>query len=116
MIQSMFILAQTPQGQGRQGGDGGMTFLIGMMLFVGVFFFMTTRSQRRERKKKAAMIDALKKNDRVMTVGGVIGTVVSVKESEVVLKVDEATNTRMTFSRRSVQQVITSDEDLKVEA
>ena len=115
MIERIIILAQATEGQGAPRSGGSGTFLIGMLLFVGVFFFMSTRSQRREKKKKAEMIAALKKNDRVMTIGGVIGTVVSLKDHEVVLKVDEATNTRMTFTRRSIQQVITGDEELQTE-
>ncbi len=112
MIDHMFaILSQTQQQQ-----PSGAPLFIGMILFVGVFFYMTSRSQRREKATKAKMIENLAKNDRVMTIGGVIGTVVAVKEHEVTVKVDEATNTRMTFIKRSIQQVITSDDDLKKEA
>ncbi len=114
MVERLYVLAQT-QPQGSPQG-GGATLLIGLMLAMGVFFLMTSRSQKRDRKKKADMIDNLSKNDRVMTIGGVIGTVVGVKEHEVTLKVDEATNTRMTFIKRSIQQIITSDDDLKKEA
>ncbi len=110
MIELMLLLGQTQQ---APGGGGGL--MIGMLLFVAVFFFMTSRSQKREKKKKADMLGNLSKNDRVMTIGGVIGTVVGVKDNEVILKVDEATNTRMTFIRRSIQQVVHSDEDLKGE-
>ncbi|MEE9296807.1 MAG: preprotein translocase subunit YajC [Phycisphaerae bacterium] len=108
MIEQLYML-----GQNQQGQPGGSILLIGMVIFVGVFFFMNSRSQKREKDKKKAMLNSLSKNDRVMTIGGVIGTVVVVKENEVTVKVDEATNTRMTFIKRSIQQVITSDEDLK---
>lgn len=102
------VLAQQPQG-------GGLTLLIGLALFMGVFFYMTTRAQKKEKEQKARMLDELKKNDRVMTIGGIIGTVVSVADNKVVLKIDEATNTRMTCLKRSVQQVVTDGEDLKLE-
>ncbi len=50
------------------------------------------------------------KNDRVLTIGGVIGTVLSVKDSEVVLKVDESTNTKMTFVKTAIQKIITDEQ------
>ena len=115
MIDWIALLSQaTPPGSKQQGASG-MPLLIGMVLFVGVFFFMTSRSQKRERDKKAQLLDNLKKNDRVLTIGGVIGTVVNVADNKIVLKVDEATNTRMTFIKRSIQQVVTEGEDLKLE-
>lgn len=116
MFDSMMLIAQNqPGGPGPQQQPSGMIFLVGIILFMGVFFFMTSRSSKKERQKKEDMINNLKKNDRVMTIGGVLGTVVSVKDNEVVVKVDEATNTRMTFLKRSIQQVVTGTEDLQLE-
>lgn len=111
MTEWLNILAQDSQGQQGQQ-QGGQFLMIGMVIFVGVFFFMSWRSQKRDRDKKANLLSSLSKNDKVLTIGGVIGTVVGVKENEITLKVDEATNTRMTFIKRSIQQVITSDDDL----
>ncbi len=54
----------------------------------------------------------LAKNDRVLTIGGVIGTIISVKDSEVILKVDESTNTKMTFIKTAIQRIITDDQPL----
>lgn len=79
-----------------------MILLIAML---GVFYLMIWRGQSKEKKKKQDMLSAIGKNDRVMTIGGIIGTVVTVKEDEVVVKVDESTNTKMTFTRRAIQKV-----------
>jgi len=54
------------------------------------------------------MISAIKKHDRVQTIGGVIGSVVEVKPDYIVLKVDESSNTRITFSRSAIAQVLTA--------
>ena len=51
-------------------------------------------------------MSAIKKHDRVQTIGGVIGAIVEVKPDEVVLKVDESSNTRITFARSAIQQVL----------
>ncbi len=77
-----------------------------IFVFVAMILF-SFLGQRRDRKKKQAMINAVKKHDRVQTVGGVIGSVVELKPDTVVLKVDETSNTRITFARSAIQQVLT---------
>jgi preprotein translocase YajC subunit len=42
----------------------------------------------------------------VVTIGGIVGTVVATRDDEVVLKVDESTNTKMTFVRKAIQRVL----------
>jgi preprotein translocase subunit YajC len=54
------------------------------------------------------MLAALKKHDKVQTVGGVIGSIVELKPDYIVLKVDESANTRITFAKSAIQQVIAS--------
>ena len=68
------------------------------------------QQKKREKREREEMYASMKKNDRVLTVGGVIGTLISVKDTEVVLKVDESSNTKMTFLRTSVQRIL-SDGD-----
>jgi len=68
-------------------------------------------SGRKEKKKKAAMMANLAKNAKVQTVGGIIGTVVELKNDEVVLKVDESGHTRIRFARSAVQQVLKQGKD-----
>ena len=92
-------------GSGAGGGATNQIFLI-MLLVLGGMILFSILGQRRDRKKREAMISAIKKHDRVQTIGGVIGSVVEVKPDYVVLKVDEASNTRITFARAAVQQVL----------
>ena len=114
MFTIVTMLAQTAPAGGAKGGASPNFMFFGLILMMGVFFFVMMRGNRSQRKKKEAMLSAMKKNDRVMTIGGVIGTIIAVKENEVVLKVDEASNTKMTFIRRAVQQVIAEDDDLSL--
>lgn len=82
-------------------------FPIALMLGVLAFLFMSARSQkRREQDVRDQMYAKLAKNQRVLTVGGIIGTVMSVKDDEVVLKVDESNNTKMTFLKTAVQRIM----------
>ncbi len=97
----------TPTG-GSQGAMG--LFPIALMLGLVVFMLLTSRSQKkREQRAKDDMYSRMTKNDRVLTIGGIIGTVMSVKDNEVVLKVDETTNTKMTFLKTSVQRILVDD-------
>jgi len=101
-----------PSAPGGGGGGGGSAFgpgfLFIMLGLLAVMIIMSVSGQRRERKKRQAILGSIQKHDRVQTVGGVIGSIVEIKPDFVVLKVDEASNTRITFARSSIQQVISS--------
>jgi preprotein translocase subunit YajC len=68
-------------------------FIFIAVIFVVMFFMF--REPRRRQKQHQKMVQSLKKNDRVRTIGGIIGTVVDIKDDEIVLKVDEANNTKI---------------------
>lgn len=89
-----------------------LAFLAAMMVFM---FIMSRNQRKREEKKRNNLLDNIKKNDRVMTIGGIIGTVVNVKEGQITLKVDEGSNTKITFAKRAIQQVLQGDEEPKLE-
>jgi preprotein translocase subunit YajC len=105
-----------PGGTGGGAGRGsafGPEFLILMLGLLVVMIVMSMTGQRRERKKRNAMLSSIKKHDKVQTVGGVIGSIVEIKPDFVVLKVDESSNTRITFARSSIQQVISPSGEAK---
>jgi len=113
-----FLLAEGGGGGGGGGASQGpgnnfQVIWIGLLLAVLVFWFITIRGNSRDKKKRQAMLDDLSKSDRVLTIGGIIGTVVAVKDGEVVVKVDETTNTKMTFSRSAIQKVLTDEDDVE---
>jgi preprotein translocase subunit YajC len=71
------------------GGGGPASMLIQLVpiaLVLGIFFFLVIRPQQRERRRREEMLAAIKKGDRVITSGGLIGTVVGVTERRVTLK------------------------------
>jgi preprotein translocase subunit YajC len=88
--------------------DGFLFMLLPLVLLMIVF---SVFGQRKEKKKREALLGSIKKHDRVRTIGGVIGSVVEIKPDTIVLKVDESSNTRMTFTRDAVQQVLESSDD-----
>mgnify|MGYP001252705624 CR=1 FL=1 len=116
---SEFLLAQTSEAPADAAPGGApaqrptsffMPEVFGLLLALGVLWFFLLRSQRRERGKHAQMLAALKRNDRVQTIGGIIGTVVEVRDHEVVLKVDESSNVKIRFNRQAVKEVLREPE------
>ncbi len=83
-----------------------------MIPFVIIFFIyqmLIGKPQKREKRERETMLKALKKNDRVVTIGGILGTVanISAEGEEVTLRVDD--NARIRFRRSSIQTVLTDD-------
>lgn len=97
---------------GNQTQPGGFDPMFIMVMGIGVFFLVMMltagRRQKREQKERQGMLDALKRNDKVQTIGGIIGTVAEVRNDEVVLKVDDAGQHKIRFARSAIQQVISS--------
>jgi len=107
-------LAMAPPSTQPGGGGGGSLFsspLFLMVIIFVIFYFVVFRGKSKDQKKRKEMLANLRKNDRVMTIGGIVGHVVSVKDNEVVVKVDESSNTKMTFMRQAIQKVVTEDDE-----
>ncbi len=79
--------------------------LIGLVLIM----FISSRSKRKQEKERQDLINNLKKNDRVQTIGGILGSVISTEGNEVIVKVDETNNTKMRFVRSAILRVVTED-------
>jgi preprotein translocase subunit YajC len=79
-----------------------------IILLVAVFYFLVIRPQSREQARRRAMLAAVKKNDRVVTAGGIYGVVTNVHQEadEVTVKVDEATNTKLRLTLSSIVRVL----------
>ena len=85
MIDLAYAMAPSPQGG---SGPGAIIIqLIPMVLIFAIFFFLLIRPQQRERKRREAMLSTLKKGDRVVTGGGLIGTIVGLNEQTVTLRI-----------------------------
>ncbi len=90
---------------------GQFSTLLPFVLIAVLFYFMLIRPERKKRTDTAKMLDNMKKNDRVVTIGGIHGVVVNVqKDSEdVTIRIDESTNTRMRVLRSAISRIITDD-------
>lgn len=101
------------QAAAEGGGSPSQTMSL-LFPFVAIgllFYFMMIRPQRREQATRQEMLQKLKKNDRVLTIGGIYGVVTNVHQEadEVTLKVDEANNTKLRITLSSISRVLTGE-------
>ncbi len=96
---------------GADGDPGPMSMFLLPLLVVGVLYYlMVIRPEHAQRAEQVAERDKLKQNDRVITAGGIHGVVVkaSAGEPDIVLRIDDSTNTRIRIQRASVSRVVTT--------
>ena len=88
------------------GGSSSWIF-IGLMFVV--MYFLLFRGPRKKQQQHKQMVQSLGKNDRVQTIGGIIGTVVDIKDDEITLKVDESNNTKIKVSPSAIGRNLSKD-------
>ena len=86
-------------------GSGSMLMsVLPFGLIILIFYFFIIRPQNKKQKETEKMLSALKKGDKVVTVGGIHGVISSTKEKTVIVKVDD--NAKIEFSRNAIASVI----------
>ena len=106
---SLILAMGAATGDGTTSAGSMWTTFITFGVIILIFYFLIIRPQRKRDKEAKAMIDAIKKGDKVVTIGGIRGTVAVVKDSTVVLKVDD--NTRIEFSKNAISSVLNKKEE-----
>ncbi len=104
----LFLLAAPQSGAGGEGPSMVQTFVFMGLIFV-VFWFFMIRPQRQKQKQREAMLKTIEKNDRVVTIGGVRGSVAKVSDETVSIKVDD--NCKIEFSRSAIAEVLLDEKE-----
>jgi preprotein translocase subunit YajC len=105
------LLMAAPQGaEGGGGGAGLMTFLP-FVAIIAIFYFLIIRPQNKKQKDTQKMLSALKKGDRVVTIGGIHGVIQSVKDQSVIVKIDD--NVKVEFSRSAISSIEAAAKEVK---
>lgn len=100
----MFFLLQAA---GKQSSPGGMlSLLLPFILMFVVMYFLILRPQKKRERERKELLAMIKKNDRVVTAGGIHGIVISVRENDVVLRIDDAKDVKVKVDRGSVATVL----------
>ncbi|HEX3231925.1 MAG TPA: preprotein translocase subunit YajC [Pyrinomonadaceae bacterium] len=74
-----------------QGGAGGFTFLLPMILIFGVFYLLLIRPQQKKQKQLQETISQLKAGDKVVTTGGIVGVITAVRDTSFLIRSAEKT-------------------------
>ena len=82
-----FVLQATA---GQQPAGGGWEMWVMLILIIVVMWFFMIRPQRKQQKELQKFRDGLKKGDKIVTIGGIYGTVVEVKEKTLLIEVDSS--------------------------
>jgi preprotein translocase subunit YajC len=88
---------------------GGYEQFIFIGLMLVMMYLILFRGPRKKQQQHKQMIQALAKNDKVQTIGGIIGTVVDIKDQEITLKIDESNNTKMKILRSAISRNVSKD-------
>src|ERR1700720_3553500 len=91
------------------GGLGG-TYLIPLGLMFAIMYFMVIMPQQRQRKKVQAMLAELKAGDKVITSGGIYGTVNGIDGDSVILKISAEPQVKIRIARAAIAQVEASED------
>ena len=103
----LILLAQSPQPQ-----TGAMGMFVPMILMVVIFYFLLIRPQQKKAKEHTKMVDALKSGASVVTRGGVVGTVQSVKDATVSIRSLES---KFEVEKFAIERVINHNSDSKLD-
>jgi preprotein translocase subunit YajC len=80
-----------------------------LVLVVVLMYFMLFRAPKKRQQEHSKMVAGLKKNDRIRTIGGILGTVLDVRDDEIVIKIDESNNTKMRVIPSAIASVLSDD-------
>ncbi|MCK9449111.1 MAG: preprotein translocase subunit YajC [Bacteroidales bacterium] len=98
MTNLLFVLLLAPPAEGKE--SGGLISFLPLILIMVVFYFFFIRPQMRKAKNQRNFREALKKGDRVVTIGGIHGKINDIKETTVILELDS--NIRITVEKSAI--------------
>jgi len=112
MLNMILAMAQAPQaGQAPSQGSSLMSFLPFILIFVVMWFFMI-RPQSKKQKELQQMLDGVKVNDWVLTNGGIIGKITSIKPDKnvVVIEIDDTNHIRVEFQKSAIVTILNKED------
>ena len=104
LLSNLPLLMAAPGADPAAGAGSILPTLVTFGLVFVIFYFLIIRPQTKKQKETKKMLASLKKGDRVVSIGGIHGTIQSIKDDTVVLRIDA--NTKLTFSRSAISNVI----------
>jgi preprotein translocase subunit YajC len=109
ILNGMCLLAEEGAKAAEPGAQGGpFNMLIMFAPIILLFYFLIMRPERRKQAEHKQLLEAIKKNDRVVTIGGIYGVVANVQRDadRVTLKIDEANNIKIDVTFNAIARVM----------
>lgn len=113
LVNQFLLLAADPL-KGDMDFSQTLAMVVPLIAIVIGFYFMVVVPQNRDSAKRQALLKGLQKNDKVITIGGILGTVANVSPDGDVITLKLADNVRVDFIRSAIQRVV-SDDDKKTD-
>ncbi|MCL2043972.1 MAG: preprotein translocase subunit YajC [Treponema sp.] len=107
----VFYLLQANGEQAPSGPLGGFMTFLPFIAIIAIFYFLIIRPQNKKQKETQKMLSTLKKGDRIVTIGGINGTIQTVRDQTVIVKVDE--DTKIEFNRSAIASIVVAAKEDK---
>lgn len=101
------LLAAAPAPAGGSGMSGGISQIVMLVLIVVVFYFFMIRPQMKKQKEAKKFQEEIKKGDKVVTIGGIIGKIVEVQDTSYIIEVEGGNRLRILKSAISMENSAT---------
>ena len=103
-MSAFFASAPVMMQMSGEGGGGLVSFLLPLVVIFAIFYFLIMRPQKKRQQEHESMVEALKKGDKIVTIGGIHGTVTQVDDDSVLAQVD-AGSTKLRFDKNAIANV-----------
>lgn len=103
--------ATTADGETLPPKRGMPTQMIVIFVMIAIMYLFIFRGPKKKQKQHAQMVESLQKNDKVQTIGGILGTVIDVKDDEITLKIDESNNTKIKVTPGAISRKVSKEND-----
>lgn len=90
--------------------SGGIMIIIYFAVLIAIMYFLMIRPQRKKSKEEKEMRENLKVGDEIVTIGGIYGRIISLKEDTMVIE-SKSDHSKLTFARWALQQNLTVHDD-----
>ena len=111
---SAILLQAAASGSAAGGKNGTTSYIILMVVLLAVMYFMMIRPQKKRQKEEQEMRSSLEIGDEIITIGGIVGKVVTIREEDIVIETG-ADRTKMKIQRWAINTNVTKPEQHKKE-
>ena len=114
MFSILLSLVSSAAASGQGQGANSYTMIIMMVALFAIMYFVTIRPQKKRQKEEQEMRNSLEIGDEIITIGGIVGRVVTIREEDLVIETGADRN-KMTIQRWAVNTNVTKTEQHKKE-